>query len=59
MEFLSNILGSNFKAPNLLEEMEDKPKEQGIGEHCGGRDLEECKRLFGNRLDKACKTCPN
>lgn len=35
-------------------------RNQPIGEYCKGRDIEECKKYFGDGLLKrVCETCPN
>lgn len=34
-------------------------KEQGIGEYCQGKNIEECKKNFGDALIQACATCPD
>jgi hypothetical protein len=57
MEFLSNLLGGKFKAPNL---MKAPGKKQGVGEYCGGKSLKECTKLFGDgTLPRICATCPD
>lgn len=32
---------------------------QGIGEYCQGRDLEQCRKNFGDNLERICSTCPS
>lgn len=34
-------------------------KEQGIGEYCKGKNIEKCKKNFGDALKQACATCPD
>jgi len=35
-------------------------KEQAVGEHCRGADVEECRRYFGEEmLGRVCSTCPD
>lgn len=31
---------------------------QSIGEYCHGADVEECRRQFGEQLERVCSTCP-
>lgn len=31
---------------------------QDIGEYCGGKDVEQCRKMFGEQLEKVCSTCP-
>ncbi|MCF6265230.1 MAG: hypothetical protein L3J57_01640 [Desulfuromusa sp.] len=33
--------------------------DQQIGEYCKGKDLQECRAMFGDALAKVCSTCPN
>lgn len=37
----------------------DPKRRQKVGEYCGGRDLEECRRMFGKVLEEVCATCPD
>lgn len=32
---------------------------QPLGGYCGGRDIEQCRRMFGENLERVCATCPN
>ena len=32
---------------------------QAIGEYCRGKDIEECRKNFGEGLARTCSTCPN
>lgn len=34
-------------------------RNQGRGEYCGGRDIEECAKVYGAALDRVCATCPD
>ena len=52
MEFLARLLGAKWRAPRL---------EKGSGEiggYCKGSSLEECQRVFGEKLPEICATCP-
>ena len=31
---------------------------KGIGHHCRGADVPECRSYFGEELSQICKTCP-
>lgn len=56
MEWLARLLGSNWRAPGLNE----PGRSRGIGRYCGGRDLEACRRTFGEAaLERICATCPD
>ena len=55
MEFLARLLGSKWKAPYLNERLDSQGK---IGGYCGGKDVEECRKIFGDRLAEICATCP-
>ena len=34
-------------------------RNQAIGEACKNKDLAECRLVFGDGLNQACKTCPD
>ena len=35
-------------------------RDQAVGEHCRGADVEECRRYFGEEmLSRVCSTCPD
>lgn len=55
MEFLARLLGVEWKAPTL--EPEEKPN-GAVGGYCRGKSLDECKRIFGNKIEEVCSTCP-
>jgi len=31
---------------------------QAIGDYCNGADVEECRKMFGEQLERVCSTCP-
>jgi hypothetical protein len=31
----------------------------GIGEYCRGKDIDECRGMFGEGLEAVCATCPS
>ncbi|NVE18098.1 hypothetical protein HTZ97_16705, partial [Desulfuromonas acetoxidans] len=33
--------------------------DQDVGEYCKGKDVEECRSMFGDALPRVCATCPN
>ncbi len=35
-----------------------KRQEQDIGEYCRGKDVDKCRRMFGEGLAQVCSTCP-
>ena len=39
-------------------EKAERGREQAVGEYCKGRDIEECRRVFGDGLPRVCATCP-
>lgn len=56
MEWLARLLGSRWRAPALGEE-EARGR---VGGYCGGRDVDECRRAFGEQnLPAICATCPD
>ena len=52
MEFLARLLGSKWRAPRL------EAGEGEIGGYCRGVSLQECRRVFGEKLPEICATCP-
>ena len=34
-------------------------KHQGIGDYCHGDEVENCRKTFGEQLERVCATCPN
>lgn len=34
-------------------------RDQQIGQYCDGKDIEECRRMFGEALPRVCSTCPD
>jgi len=55
MEFLARLLGAKWKAPYLNEH----PGNNGaIGGYCGGKDIDECRKTFGEQLTAICASCP-
>jgi len=37
----------------------DKKENQAIGGYCRGKDLEECRKMFGEGLARVCSSCPD
>lgn len=37
----------------------DGPQHQGLGDYCQGDKVDECRKQFGDQLEKVCATCPN
>lgn len=31
---------------------------QGLGDYCGGKEIEKCRGIFGKQLERVCSTCP-
>ena len=57
MEWLAAMLGAKWRAPDL-----SGGRGRGNGEmggYCRGKDVKECRRLFGERLPEICATCPD
>jgi len=58
MEFLAQLLGSKWRAPRLTAN--GKAQAAGeIGGYCRGISLEECRKVFGDKLPEICATCPD
>jgi hypothetical protein len=57
MEFLARLLGSDFKAPRISDRGDGRLGE--IGDYCSGKDIDECRKLFGDRLKDICANCPD
>ena len=55
MEFLAKLLGSDWTAPAIGS----TDSSGTLGGYCRGRDLEECRQVFGNKVNEICATCPN
>jgi len=55
MRFTAMIHGVKFKAPSLAAGKSGKR----VGSYCGGKDLEKCRKAFGDQLPRICGTCPN
>ena len=34
-------------------------KHQGLGDYCNGKEVETCRKTFGEQLERVCATCPN
>ncbi len=34
-------------------------KHQGLGDYCHGDEVEKCRVMFGDQLERVCATCPN
>lgn len=34
-------------------------KHQGIGDYCQNKEVENCRKTFGEKLEVVCSTCPN
>lgn len=34
-------------------------KHQALGEYCQGAEVESCRAMFGEGLERVCGTCPN
>jgi hypothetical protein len=32
---------------------------QALGEYCQGKEIETCRKTFGEMLERVCSTCPN
>jgi len=32
---------------------------QGLGDYCNGREVEKCRKTFGDQLERVCATCPS
>jgi hypothetical protein len=32
---------------------------QALGEYCNGERVEECRKIFGDNLERICSTCPD
>lgn len=54
MEFLARLLGSKWRAPRLAADRGP----QTVGGYCKGISLEECRKVFGEKLPEICATCP-
>lgn len=52
MEFLARLLGSRWRIPRMGQ------KNGELGGYCKGTSLEECRRVFGEKLPEICATCP-
>jgi hypothetical protein len=40
------------------EEKNPGKKQQAIGEYCNKKDIEECRKYFGEELARVCMNCP-
>lgn len=34
-------------------------KHQATGEYCNGKEVETCRKTFGEQLERVCATCPD
>jgi hypothetical protein len=61
MEFIARLLGAKWTAPKIGGTGTAKRVKGGktLGEYCGGKYLDECSRVFGDRVNEVCAACPD